>query len=79
MFKNCMEEVSKVLGVEMYEEFNMGLDEKNVSQYLGRKNLYRITERGLEVYYYYNESWLEANSLLSHLLLGNVGIVKIGG
>lgn len=61
---NYMKEVAQMLGVELYEEFNI-----NTSG----KTKFRFTENGLEYYY---GTWLKCSEV-NELLAGKCEIIKI--
>lgn len=64
---NYMKEVAKMLGVELYEEFN-------ISFYKYIK--YRLTEHGLEYFYEQDKKWM-VSDCLNGILRGTYEIVKI--
>lgn len=66
MTKNYMQDVARMLGVELEEEFKLN----------GRETKYKITENGL--YFYEPDGWWQcSNVLLPRILRGNVEIVKL--
>lgn len=65
MAKNYMQDVAKMLGVELGEEFKIG----------NFPLLYKFTEQGL--FFKDNEGWNYAYDSLDDLLIGDVEIVKL--
>lgn len=66
MAKNYMQDVARMLGVELGEEFKLD----------GRETKYKFTENGL--YFYASDGWWQCSSvLLPRILRGNVEIVKV--
>ena len=67
MAQNKMEEVAKLLGLELREEFKIkGLPER-----------YRITNIGLQYKSEAEEVWYTSNKLLPSLLQGEISIIKV--
>lgn len=64
MIKNYMNDIAKLLGVELNEEFKIGT-------FL---NPYKLTERGL--FFKNNRKWEYADATLSDLLTGKIEIIK---
>lgn len=66
MAKNYMQDVARMLGVELGEEFKLDGGEKK----------YKFTENGL--YFYVSDRWWQcSNFLLPRILRGNVEIIKL--
>ena len=66
MAKNYMQDVARMLGVELGEEFKLD----------GTETKYKFTENGL--YFYAPDGWWQCPSvLLPRILRGNVEIVKV--
>ena len=66
MAKNYMQDVARMLGVELGEEFKLD----------GTERKYKFTENGL--YFYAPDGWWQCPSvLLPRILRGNVEIVKL--
>lgn len=63
---NCMEQVAKILGVKLNEEFNI-----EDSDYK-----YKITKDGMKVYYGINDCWNSVNYTLGDILSGKRKIKK---
>lgn len=63
---NCMEQVAKILGVELNEEFYI-----EDSDYK-----YKITKDGMKVYYGINDDWNSVNYTLGDILSGKREIKK---
>ena len=66
MAKNKMEDVAKLLGIELEEEFKI----------YGWDGFYKITELGLERYVK-ERSWLMDSIMLTDLIKGTAKIIKI--
>ena len=64
MIKNYMNDVAKLLGIELNEEFK-------IETFL---NPYKLTEQGL--FFKNNKEWEYADATLSDLLAGKIEIVK---
>ena len=67
MAKNKMEEVAKLLGVELEEEFRIQ----------GMSLKYRVANVGLQYYSETEEGWVTSNKLLPMLLQGKISIIKV--
>lgn len=66
MAKNYMQDVARMLGVELEEEFKLD----------GGETKYKFTENGL--YFYAPDGWWQCpNVMLPRILRGNVEIVKL--
>lgn len=66
MAKNYMQDVARMLGVELGEEFKLD----------GRKTKYKFTEKGL--YFYAPDGWWQcSNVLLPKILKGELEIIKL--
>lgn len=67
MAQNKMEDVAKLLGVELEEEFRIK----------GLSLSYRLTYIGLQYYSETEGGWLTSNKLLPMLLQGEISIIKV--
>ena len=67
MSKNKMEDVAKLLNLELNEEFKIK----------GLSLRYRFTNIGLQYYSETERGWLTSNKLLPMLLQGEISIIKI--
>ena len=67
MSKNKMEDVAKLLGLELEEEFKIQ----------GLSLRYRFTKIGLQYYSETEGGWLTSNKLLPSLLQGEISIIKV--
>ena len=67
MAKNKMQEVAKLLELELREEFKI----------TGLSARYRITNIGLQYYSETEKGWLTSNKLLPMLLQGEISIIKV--
>ena len=70
---NHMEEIAKMLGVELYENFHVKLD-----QGITLESDYRFTEKGLMRYHRFIEEWdFAIYDTFLHLLDGKYKVVKL--
>lgn len=67
MAKNKMEDVAKLLSLELREEFKIQ----------GLSLRYRVGNTGLQYYSETEESWVTSNKLLPMLLQGEISITKV--